>query len=182
MRPRIRATAAVIPLALALALTGCGSDGDGGGTVASVGGDKKAGGGGSAPTLSPEETGMKFARCMRENGVAMDDPEPGKGIRLTVRKGDGVSEATMEKAMEACREYGPDSKGAAPNPEMEEKGRAFAECMRKNGVENFPDPQPGQRGIRITGEMGKDPDFDKAHERCQSVLSGGPGSPTTGGR
>lgn len=171
MRRLTRVTTAALPLLCALILTGCGSDEDGGGDVASVGGTS------SAPSEGKElsqderdEMALKFAQCMRENGVPMDDPEPGRGIQLKV--GPGTSQETVQAAMEACREYNPQENGSAkPNPEREAAVRAFAQCMRDNGVEAFPDPEPGSPGIRITGEVGEDPDFQTAQQACQDKLA-----------
>ncbi len=64
----------------------------------------------------------------------------------------------------------PAGRGQA-NPQQEENGRKYAECMRENGVEKFPDPKPGQRGIQIGPEVGDDPDFQKAQDACQSILA-----------
>jgi hypothetical protein len=170
MRRLTRGVLVALPLALALALTGCGSD-DGGSDVASAGGGKEEPVAAGSPSLSRDEMGVKFAQCMRENGIDMADPEPGKGVMLKV--GPEVGKETMDKAMEACREYNPMADGAAgADPQAEENGRKFAICMRENGVEAFPDPAPGQRGIKITPEIGQDPDFEKAQEKCQDILSG----------
>ncbi|MEV4180599.1 hypothetical protein AB0J28_04030 [Streptosporangium canum] len=172
MRPRTRNTLAVLLLALTLPLAGCGSGDDGGGTVASAGGAKTGDGTGAAKSMSPGEMGVKFAQCMRENGVDMEDPKPGEGIRLTLKKG-----AESEKAMEACREYSPMENGPKQaDPEADEKGRKFAACMRENGVEEFADPPAGQRGIRINKEVAEDPDFPKAQKQCEGIFRGGPGS------
>ncbi|SFK06246.1 hypothetical protein SAMN05216275_116114 [Streptosporangium canum] len=173
MRPRTRDTLAVLLLALTLPLAGCGSGDDGGGTVASAGGAKTGDGTGAAKSVSPGEMGVKFAQCMRENGVDMEDPKPGEGMRLTLKKG-----KESEKAMEACREYSPMENGPKQaDPEAEEKGRKFAACMRENGVEEFADPPAGQRGIRINEKIAEDPDFPKAQKQCEGIFRGGPGSP-----
>ncbi|MBE1530908.1 hypothetical protein [Actinomadura algeriensis] len=170
MRLRTRGVLATLPLALALALTGCGGDGDEGSGVASAGGDKAAGAE-AGQTLSPDEMGVKFAQCMRENGVQMEDPKPGGGLKITAN---GVDKATMEKAQEACREFNPmESAGGAPSQEDQERARQHAECMRKNGVEAFPDPKPNQRGIRIDAKVGGDPDFEAASEKCAELMQGG---------
>ncbi|MFG3689636.1 hypothetical protein [Micromonospora sp. NPDC047740] len=159
---------AVLPLVLAVALAGCGSE-DGGGTVASAGGGTRAQPS-AAASLSREEMGVKFAQCMRENGVDMADPEPGKGPQ--VRIGGGTSEETVNKAMEACRQYNPMADASGGNAQMDENNRKFATCMRDNGVEQFPDPEPGQMGVRIDGKIAEDPDFAKAQQQCQSILAG----------
>lgn len=179
MRLRTRGVLATLPLAFALALTGCGGDGEDGSGVASAGGGKAAGSGAGAAAgsdLGPEEMGVKFAQCMRENGVQMEDPKPGGGLMVN---GKGVDKATMQKAQEACRQYNPmEQAGRPPSAEDQERGRKHAECMRENGVEAFPDPKPNQRGIRITPEVGEDPDFEAAQQECQELLQGaGKGGP-----
>ncbi|MEU8798662.1 hypothetical protein [Spirillospora sp. NPDC048819] len=168
MRLRILA---VVPLALALTLSGCGSDEEDGSGVASAGGAKQGGAAGDGDKPSPEEMGVKFAQCMREHGVDMEDPKPGQGVRFKV-KGD---KAVVDKAMEACRQYSPQAnRTGAPDPRQQERAREFAECMRRNGVEKFPDPDPNQPGIRINkNEVGDDPDLEKAQQECEKVLQGG---------
>lgn len=168
MRLRILA---VLPLALALTLTGCGSD-DKGDTVASANGGAKQGGTGQGgEKLGEGERGVKFAQCMREHGVDMEDPKPGEGIRIQT-KGD---KGAMDKAMEACRQYNPmANRTGAPDPKMQEQAREFAACMRKNGVEKFPDPDPNQPGIRIDkNTVGDDPDLETAQQACEKILQGG---------
>lgn len=167
---RLRIVAA-LPLALTLALTGCGSDDGGDSGVASAGGATKGAAGGGGEKLSQDEMGVKFAQCMREHGVDMDDPKPGKGVQFKV-KGD---KKVIDKAMEACRKYNPQANATgAPDPQQQERGRKFAECMRRNGVEKFPDPKPGQRGIMIDKKtVGDDPDLETAQQKCQDILQGG---------
>lgn len=58
-------------------------------------------------------------------------------------------------------------------------GLAYAECMRENGVPEFPDPQNGR--IMVTPESGLDlgsPEFEAAREACQDLAPEGlgPGS------
>jgi hypothetical protein len=163
-------TRGTLALVLSVALIGCGSDG-GGSQVASAGGGTKQAG---SPTtsLNREEMGVKFAQCMRENGVDMPDPQPGKGIEL--RLDGSVDRATVQKAKEACQQYNPQANGSgAADPQMAERARKFAECMRANKVADFADPQPGQPGVRIDSKVQQDPDFPQASEKCQPVLAGG---------
>ncbi|MEU6041514.1 hypothetical protein ABZ801_39610 [Actinomadura sp. NPDC047616] len=169
MKLRTRGALAAMPLALALALTGCGGGDDGDGGVATVNGGNQTRPA-DAAGLSPEERGVKFAECMRKNGIDMEDPKDG---RVMVKAKPG-QEQTMQKAMEACRQYSPqqNSRGGS-DPRMEQRQREFAECMRKNGVEKFPDPKPGQRGIFIDKKAtGDDPDLESAQQKCQDVLGG----------
>ncbi|GAA4521391.1 hypothetical protein [Nonomuraea ferruginea] len=144
-----------VTAALALALTGCGAEAPG---VASAGGDPTAS---AAPSLDREERGLKWAQCMRENGVDVPDPKPGEGIRMTM--GPGTQEK-MEQAREACKEWQPAGGGRADG-ESNDDLLKIAACMRENGVENFPDPEGGR--VRITKDVGDDPDFEAAQKKCQ---------------
>jgi hypothetical protein len=58
---------------------------------------------------------------------------------------------------------------------------AFAECMRANGVPNFPDPSPG-RGMlfSLAGLDTSAPAFEAAQTKCQKLM--GPGLPLPGSR
>jgi hypothetical protein len=149
---------AVLLVAIALAAAGCGDAAQ------------------QQPTTSAsrDEKGVKFAQCMREHGVDVPDPEPGKGpmIRMT---GGPEGEEKMNKAMEACRQYNPMPENGRGDTQSDARNRAFAKCMRDNGVEAFPDPEPGQVGVRIDGKVAEDPDFDKAQQQCQATLAGGRG-------
>jgi hypothetical protein len=156
-------------LAAAVLITGCGADKP----------DAQVASGSSAQSTSPstapaslsqDEMAVKFTQCLRENGLNVPDPEPGKGPMLRFDKNSGVTQEQVQKAMEACREYDPQSQGS-PNPQQAENGRKYAECMRKNGVEKFPDPKPDQRGIMIGPGVADDPDFQKAQGACQSILA-----------
>jgi hypothetical protein len=166
-----KTTLAAAMLAAAVLLTGCGSDEPGNQVASGTGAQAQATAPSSSPSLGREEMAIKFTQCLRENGLNVPDPEPGKGPMLKFDKNSGVSREQVEKAMEACREFNPQAE-SGPNPQQEENGRKYAECMRKNGVEKFPDPKPGQRGIMIGPEVGDDPDFQKAQEACQSILAG----------
>ncbi|MER6145036.1 hypothetical protein ABT174_34260 [Streptomyces sparsogenes] len=174
MSRRILGMAAAVPLALtlALSLTGCGSDGGGDGKVASANGAEKSGGGESGEKLSPQETGVKFAQCMREHGIDMEDPEPGEGIRLTIPA--GTPKGKVEKAQEACLEWDPvqNGVGGKPDAKAQENVRKYAKCMREQGVEKFPDPQ-AEGGIRLDGSVVDDPDFEKAEKACNKFMGGG---------
>ncbi|ONI68592.1 hypothetical protein BWI15_37035 [Kribbella sp. ALI-6-A] len=165
---------AALVLTASLALTGCGSEPESEGVASGGTSQPEAstgGGDAAAENLSQDEMGVKFAQCLRENGLDVKDPEPGKGVMLKFGPESGMSREKVEQAMEACRKYNPQA-DSKPNPEQEANGRKFAACMRENGVEKFPDPKPGQRGIQIDKEAGSDPDLEKAQAACQSILAG----------
>jgi hypothetical protein len=189
MRAKARGVLAALPLALVLALAGCGSDGGGDGDsgdkdgVASADKSSKAGAGkgagkGDGKPGDGYENSLKFAQCMRKNGVDMDDPKPGKAV--TLRIGKGISKATVDKAMESCRKYDPMQQGQGrPDPKGQEAARKEAKCMRENGVEDFPDPKDG--GIRLDGKVFEDPDFKAAEKKCSKRRAGGGGGLTSKG-
>jgi len=170
-------------LVLLLALAGCASD-PGGDGVATAGGIP-TGGASSAPAT--EGDALKFAQCMRENGMTwFKDPEPDqRGVRIAVPP--GQDKTKVDAAMAACKKFLPD--GGEP-PKLDaaalEQMRKMAKCMRENGVPNFPDPGP-DGGIRIDGDkLGTgpgQPDFAAAEKACArfrpSPPPGAPDGPQT---
>ncbi|WP_238019018.1 hypothetical protein KZZ52_01630 [Dactylosporangium sp. AC04546] len=149
--------AATALLALALTVAGCGDKGEEAGTNPSP-----------SASADPGAKGLKFAQCMRENGVNVPDPEPGKGVMM---KFDGsVSQEQVQKAMEACREWAPQGmNGNGPkDPQQEAKMRKYSQCMRDNGVEAFPDPEG--TGIRLDKSVADDPDFKAAEQACAKEM------------
>jgi hypothetical protein len=158
-------------LAAAVLLTGCGANDPE--TQVASGSDAQSQSTTSAsakPSLSRDEKAVKFTQCLRENGLNVPDPEPGKPPLLKFDKSSGVTPEQVQKAMDACQEYNPQGEGGQ-NPQQEENGRKYAECMRTNGVEKFPDPQPGQQGVMIGPGVADDPDFQKAEGACQSIMA-----------
>lgn len=161
MRRRVFSALVTAPFALILVLTGCGSGDGGGSDVASVGGGNKSAAS-AQPGADSQDRALKFAQCMRENGIDMPDPDASGKMAMTF-------DAPLEKveaAQEACRQYAPSGgQQIRDNPEMAENLRKLAQCMRDNGVESYPDPEGGM--MRMSKEAGEDPDFKAAEEKCQ---------------
>lgn len=123
----------------------------------------------ASPTGDPEERGRQYARCMREQGVEMDDP--GSGGEIRVRKIPGGRDK-FEAAMKACRQYTPFANRAGINPQDLEQLREFAKCMRGQGID-MPDPDPNGGG----GALIKKREVDEARLReamkaCEGHLPG----------
>ncbi|MDN3352640.1 hypothetical protein [Actinomadura sp. DC4] len=55
---------------------------------------------------------LKTAQCLRQHGVDVADPQPGKGIQLHVTRGD----TKVQKAIEACDKLVPKPSGAVRSP------------------------------------------------------------------
>ncbi|TDD25815.1 hypothetical protein E1218_14185 [Kribbella turkmenica] len=167
-----KTTLAAALLATAALLTGCASEVPDAQVASGTGAQAQATAPTSAPDgLSRDEKAIKFTQCLREQGLDVPDPEPGKGPMLKFDRNSGVTREKVQQAMDACKEFNPQGEGG-PNPQQEENGRKFAECMRENGVEKFPDPKPGQRGIMIGPGVADDPDFQQAQETCQPIMAG----------
>jgi hypothetical protein len=90
---------------------------------------------------------VKFAECMRKNGVR-EFPDPDASGTLTI---DGVangssldtSSAAFKQAISACKDLQPPGfTGGKRSPEQQQAALKFAQCIRDNGVKDFPDPTP----------------------------------------
>ncbi|GAA4618825.1 hypothetical protein GCM10023195_84870 [Actinoallomurus liliacearum] len=165
-----RPLAAVLLIA-GLALTACGG-GSGGSAGASS--SAAAGSGGSAGKGADSGKAVKYAECMRKNGVP-DFPDPQDG-KIQIKAGPGSDmnpdSPQFKAADQKCKAYAPSGTGmgAQDNTAM----LKFAACMRKNGVPNFPDPQGGK--MIIAKGKGVDPDspqFQAAQKACQKLMPGG---------
>lgn len=163
---RTHTLVAALLLGLTLMLAGCGSDGgsDDDGVASATGKDSKKNSDDNLSEEDRQEAGLKFAKCMREHGIEMEDPQGG---RIEIKGGPG-DQAAMEKAQEACQKYLPKI-SEADRKKMTERGLEFAQCMRKNGVEEFPDPEGGGM-MRMNEGIADDPDFKKAQEACQDIM------------
>ncbi|WP_433240824.1 hypothetical protein ACQPYK_35165 [Streptosporangium sp. CA-135522] len=92
----------------------------------------------SSPSASAKpswhETAVKFAGCMRQNGI--DIPDPVKGQDIDTSAVTKVTQATLDAAMKACKEWDSVLLGSSEpsSPEDEAKFAAWAQCLRKGGV------------------------------------------------
>ena len=158
-------------LALGLLVTaaaaGC-AQAPAGDKVASAGGAPSASA--SAVAVSDQDAPLKFSQCMREQGITwFPDPEPAGG-GLAIKMPEGTDKAKMDAAMEACKKWMPDGGERGPvDPQQLEQARKMSQCMRDNGVPNFPDPD-ADGSMRIDGDkvgMGPgDATFEKADQAC----------------
>lgn len=127
-------------LAVLLALVACGSKQDEGNAKKDDKGDM-----------------VKFAQCMRDNGVDMPDPkqDDNGGIAIEAVPGDAgpIDEDKMKTAHEACKKFLPNGgEFKPPSPEEQDKARQSAKCMRDKGY-NWPDPKFDGGGSAETLEL-----------------------------
>jgi hypothetical protein len=182
MRFRTGLVAALLLLLLPVA--GCGKKAGGNDGVASAGTAKpNASASASSGARNPkddQEALLKYAQCMRDHGIPMDDPNiEGNGISMTIPE--GTDKTKVDAAHAECKQYMPN--GGQPqklDPAEQEKLRKFAECMREHGITNFPDPT--DEGMMIDGDkLAVDPqsqqfkDAEKACEQFQPKPPGGGG-------
>ncbi|MEU6036311.1 hypothetical protein ABZ801_12955 [Actinomadura sp. NPDC047616] len=158
MRRRMLASLALLPV-LALGPAACG---DGGEDAVSSSRKEQA---------ADLDKMRQYARCMRENGVDMDDPDPNGGMRARVTKEDGKGAEVMKNAEAKCRRLLPDG-GKPKKPSAEElaKMRALAKCMREHGI-NMPDPESDGKVVigHKQGDPGPTPgsaEWQKAQKEC----------------
>lgn len=127
-----------VPVLLVAVLGGCAAKQEGP-EVASAGGNPAASAGAPAPQDAAAQS-RKFARCMREQGVEMPDPGPDGMVGLAI---DEANQEKVTAASNKCREFLPNGgEPAKMSAEDVAKRREFAECVRANGLADFPDPDP----------------------------------------
>jgi hypothetical protein len=168
----LRPIAAALLAVAALGLAACGGDDEAPASAAnSASEDDKT-----------REAQVKFAECMRENGVDIPDPKPGEGQRIRVGPDSGIDPEEFEEASKACEKYREDIRPQLSEEEQQEfKERAleFARCMREHGVD-MPDPTfDSNGGVKIQAGPGRgldrdDEDFQAAQEACGDLM-GKPG-------
>ncbi|MEU3600438.1 hypothetical protein ABZ714_17230 [Streptomyces sp. NPDC006798] len=154
------AAAPLLAAALALFATACsGSEGSGknDGSVSEEG--KKA------------DQALELRKCLREQGLDVPEPEPGRnGAGLSIG-GDGMPKEKVEKAFKTCQaKTGGAGFGEEPAQADKDKALAYAKCMRENGFD-MPDPNSGggmQEAMPIPRGAEKQK-FDKAAEACRGV-------------
>jgi hypothetical protein len=98
-------------------------------------------------TTAAHAQAVKFSECMRANGIGAF-PDPDASGRLTidaVANGSSVdtSSAAFEQALSTCKHLEPPGfTGAKVTPQQQTARLRFAQCMRRSGVPDFPDPTP----------------------------------------
>ena len=104
---------------------------------------------GHTSTATTREKGVRFAECMRANGVGAF-PDPSASGELTidaVANGSSLDtdSAAFEQALSACKDLEPPGfTGHERNAQQQEGALRFAQCIRDNGVKDFPDPDKDQ--------------------------------------
>jgi hypothetical protein len=111
--------------------------------------DEPAENGSAGSTNADYENAVKFSECMRDKGVS-EFPDPDASGELTidgVLNGSSLDSTTpaWKAAIGACKDLQPPgfTGDEDVSPEEQETRLEFAQCIRENGVEDFPDPAEG---------------------------------------
>jgi hypothetical protein len=173
--------------ATALALGACGS-----------GGNDNASG--KSQEDKAFEGALKFAKCMRDEGIEMPDPQkqPGGGIMQKMGgPGRRVDKAKLEAAQKKCQHFmnvGGGIRQGDPEDEAEHRDAllAYAKCMRAHGVP-MKDPKFSGNKVQMSvgggpGGSGEGPNpesatFKAAEKACGDNLAkvAGPAGAAKGG-
>lgn len=122
------------------------------------------------------DQGVKFSQCMRANGVS-GFPDPGPSGQLTI---DGVvngsslnpNSPSFQQALSTCKGLEPPGfMGSTRTPQQQNEALKFAQCMRDNGVNDFPDPSPDGPLIDVNGARSI-PGFQAAQAKCSAIYAG----------
>lgn len=153
-RHRRRLSVALAAVSCVLAISACGLSGS----------PSSAAGTGSGDALA-----LKFANCMRSHGVP-NFPDPGTPVG---GQGSGINThaPAFRSAGHTCDKLtdNPQPKGSPASESQRRAALAQAECMRKHGVPNFPDPtflSSGGTSVNLTGLNPQSPAFKQAQAAC----------------
>ena len=192
MSRRRRPLAATALIAVAALATACGSNATAG-TASSA-----SAGASSTDSASTSSTGssstastssntnatkrgkaVKFAECVRAHGVPhFPDPDASGNFNFGV----DVSATVFTNAVNACKALQPPgSLSGKRSPLQQSAALRFAQCVRENGVKDFPDPVNGQPLIdtdRIpsANQPGGMTILNAATHKCGGLLGAAAGS------
>jgi hypothetical protein len=117
--------------------------------ISACGSSAPAGTGGANNITANAQKAVKFAECVRRNGVS-DFPDPSASGNFTI---DGIVNGSsldpntpaFKQAISACKDLEPAGfMGSTRSPQQMQAALEFAQCIRANGVPDFPDPANGQ--------------------------------------
>jgi hypothetical protein len=197
MSNTLRPLAALAMVAMVAAISaGCGGTRSSGGTstAASAGHTGTAGNTGTVSsggnsTAATHEQAVKFSECMRANGVsAFPDPDATGALTIdSVANGSSLdtSSAAFEQALSACKDLEPPGfTGHERNAQEQEGALEFAQCIRDNGVKDFPDPAKDQPLIdtRRIPSAAREGGMSILHAAMQKCRDSAAAAGVTGGR
>lgn len=144
-----RVALGISALLATLVLAACGNDTGG----ANGGGDQS------------DQKALKWAQCMRANGVDMPDPGS-NGLGKPAQAPPPVEDQRKaEKAAQVCKEFAPQNNATATDPAVADKNARYDQCLRDHGIDVKKDPSSG---TSLVDESDK-AKLDKAVQECGSI-------------
>lgn len=119
-----------------------------------------------------EDTTLAYAQCMRDNGFTeFPDPTPDGDLRIEVTP---ESAPRFRAAGAACRDLAPEGfRDEGITPEDLEALIKLSQCVRENGVPDFPDPDAdGRYDLRGVSSGPDDPRIEAAMDACNDLRQG----------
>jgi hypothetical protein len=116
---------------------------------------------------------VKFAECIRAHGVR-DFPDP--NAKNDFEYGVSVAPTVWKQATTACKDLQPPgSLSAKRTPKQQSASLRFAQCIRENGVKDFPDPVNGEPMVNTykipsSNEPGGMDILNAAMQKCGKLL------------
>lgn len=129
----------------------------------------------SAQQTDRQDAALAFAQCVRDNGYPeFPDPDTEGGFKFLIEPG---SADRFQAATTACRELAPEGmRDEGVTPEQMDALIKLSQCVRENGVPEFPDPGPaGNFDLSNTGLGPNDKRLEAAMATCQSDSGPAPG-------
>src|SRR5436190_14915291 len=129
--------------------------------------------GGANKKLTAQEKAVKFAECMRANGVPNFPDPDSKGA---TNFGVDVTREVWLKAIDACKAFKPPGAlSSKRSPKEQSASLRFAQCVRDHGVKDFPDPVNGEPlidtyKIPSANKPGGMTILNAATQKCGSIL------------
>jgi hypothetical protein len=171
MSRKLRPLAALAMVALISA--GCGSNAPSETATASNSGTASSSGTGGNKKLTARDKAVKFAECIRAHGVS-DFPDP--NAKGDFQYGVSVTPAVWKQATTACKDLQPPGTlSSKRTPKEQSASLRFAQCIRDNGVKDFPDPVNGEPLVNTykipsSNKPGGMAILNAAMQKCGKVL------------
>jgi len=123
--------------------------------------------------LTAREKAVKFAECIRAHGVS-DFPDP--NAKNDFEYGVSVSETVWTRAVTACKDLQPPGTLSSKRTSKQQSATLrLANCVRANGVKDFPDPVNGEpvvdtNKIPSSNRPGGMTILNAALQKCRRVM------------
>ena len=128
-----------------------------------------------------QDAALAFAQCVRDNGYPeFPDPDTEGGFKFLIKPG---SADRFQAATAACRDLAPEGmRDDDVTPEELDVLIKLSQCVRENGVPEFPDPGPqGNFDLSSSGIKPGDTRLETAMATCRAESGQGNVRITIGG-